>query len=117
VGRAEQLLGRIIDRRTAEIEEMIRNQVVEELFLDYKRAATALPSNKLADDDRKNLAKAVSGFGNAEGGLIVWGVDCKPVSGVGDVPMWPPQKISNVKMLKTLFDNAVGGLTLRGLSP
>ena len=71
-----------------------------------------MPSNKLANDDRKNLAKSVSGFGNSEGGLIIWGVDCNAVSDVGDVPIWPPKKVPNVKMFKTLLDNAVGGLTL-----
>jgi hypothetical protein len=111
MGRAEELLERIREHRTTEIEDMIKNQVVEELFLDYKCAATSLPSNKLHEDDRKNLAKAICGFGNSEGGLIVWGVDCKQGSS-GDVPSWPPKKITHVKVFKTLLDSAVGGLTL-----
>ena len=32
MGRAEQLLQRIVERQTTEIEDMINNQIVEELF-------------------------------------------------------------------------------------
>jgi hypothetical protein len=109
--RAEELFARIAQRGAAEIHSMITNKVVEELFLDYKRSATLLPSAKLADDDRKNLAKAISGFGNSDGGVIVWGVDCRNVHGEGDVPTGPV-RISLPTNLKTLIDGAVGGLTV-----
>jgi hypothetical protein len=109
--RAEQLFERIRAGQAGEIENMVSNPVVEELFLDYKRAATVLPSNKLHDDDRKNLAKAISGFGNSEGGLIVWGVDCKQGPS-GDIPLSPTQRITQPIAFKTLLDNAAGGLTL-----
>ncbi len=33
------------------------------------------------EDDRKTLAEALSGFANSDGGVIVWGVDCR--QGVG----------------------------------
>lgn len=111
MGRAEQLFERIHVGGADEIENMVRTPVVEELFLDYKRAATVLPNNKLREDDRKNLAKAVSGFGNSEGGLIIWGVDCKQGPN-GDVPLFPPQKVPQAIAFKTLLDSAVGGLTL-----
>jgi hypothetical protein len=51
---------------------MINAPVVEQLFFDYKRSSTVLPGVKLSDDDRKNLAKAIAGFGNSEGGVVVW---------------------------------------------
>jgi hypothetical protein len=89
---------------------MITAPVVEELFLDYKRSSTVLPSRTLHDDDRKNLAKAVGGFGNSEGGVIVWGVDCRHTPR-GDIPKGPVP-ITDPVALKTLFDGAVGGLTL-----
>jgi hypothetical protein len=76
MGRAEQLFDRIRNGGAAEIHNMIAAQIVEELFLDYKRSSTTLPSRKLSEEDKKNLAKAVSGFGNSDGGVIVWGVDC-----------------------------------------
>jgi hypothetical protein len=111
MGRAEQLLERIRAGGANEIENMVSTSVVEELFLDYKLTATVLPSKKLHDDDRKNLAKAVSGFANSEGGLVIWGVDCRQGPN-GDIPISPPQKITQPIHFKTLLDSAVGGLTL-----
>ena len=92
---------------------MVKTQQVEELFIDHKIAATDFSKYKLDPSDSKNLAKAISGFGNSEGGIIVWGVDCRPVDGIGDVPRWPLEtKIQNTTMFKTLLDSAIGGSTL-----
>jgi hypothetical protein len=77
MSRALELFKRIRAGGAAEVERMIDDEVVEELFLDYKRSSTVLPTRKLAEDDRKNFAKAVGGFANSEGGVIVWGVDCR----------------------------------------
>jgi hypothetical protein len=110
MGRAEELFARIRDRGTPEIYAMIEAQIVEELFLDYKQSSTTLPSTKLSDDDRKNIAKAISGFGNSEGGVIVWGVVCRQTP-QGDIPI-APVLISNAVAFKTLLDNVIGGLTL-----
>jgi hypothetical protein len=85
MGRAEELFNRICDGGIAEVLRMISAPVVEELFLDYKQSSTILPSRKLSDEDRKNLAKAIAGFANSEGGVIVWGVDCRHTAD-GDVP-------------------------------
>jgi predicted HTH transcriptional regulator len=58
--------------------EAIRNFVAEQkeetLDLDFK--AISNPELK-SHDDRRNLARAISGFANASGGLIVWGVDAR----------------------------------------
>lgn len=51
----------------------------EDLNLDFKLAPSAF-SNR---DERKALARAISGFANASGGLIVWGIDAR--SGEDDV--------------------------------
>ena len=40
-------------------------------YLDFK---TINRSDLTHSDDKKNLAKALSGFSNSSGGLIVWGV-------------------------------------------
>ncbi len=44
----------------------------ETLVLDFKAASKN--SGPMQSDDIKNLAKALSGFANSEGGLIVWGI-------------------------------------------
>lgn len=71
MGRAEELFNRLKAGGAAQVNAMIQTQVVEELFLDYKRSSTPLPSAKLSEDDRKNLAKSIAGFGNSEGGVVV----------------------------------------------
>jgi hypothetical protein len=110
MGRAEELFKRIQDNGAAEVHRMISAELVEELYLDYKRSSTTLPAAKLSDEDRKNLAKAIAGFANSEGGVIVWGVDCRQTA-QGDVPT-KPVLINQPVALKTLFDGALGGLTL-----
>lgn len=52
----------------------VTEQQQEDLHLDFKLLSG---NGELAKDDRKNLMRAVSGFANGDGGLIVWGVDCR----------------------------------------
>jgi hypothetical protein len=53
------------------IQEFIGESRDEDLHLDFK---TVNSSDLTHPDDRKNFAKALSGFANSAGGLIVWGV-------------------------------------------
>jgi schlafen family protein len=110
MGRALELFIRLRARGAAEVERMIDDAVVEELFLDYKRSSTPLPGSSLHEDDKKNFAKAISGFANSEGGVIVWGVDCRQTKD-GDVPT-KAVPITQPIALKTLLDGALGALTL-----
>jgi hypothetical protein len=62
------------DRLTAKaIEAMPRQLAQESVHLDCKLLGKA----ELADDDKRNLARAISGFANSEGGIILWGVEAK----------------------------------------
>jgi hypothetical protein len=64
-----------IEALTAErIRAFVEEQQEENLHLDFKLVNDARLSKP---DDRKTLAKAVSGFANADGGIIVWGVHAK----------------------------------------
>jgi predicted HTH transcriptional regulator len=54
------------------IKQYVRTQQEEDVSLEFKTART---TNLSYADDRKNLAKALSGFGNSSGGLLVWGVE------------------------------------------
>jgi hypothetical protein len=54
----------------AHVEQFIEARQEESLHLDFKTVADP----RFERDDRKNLAKAISGFANADGGLILWGV-------------------------------------------
>jgi predicted HTH transcriptional regulator len=55
---------------------MIDEQQEENVFLDIKLKTNPASSN-LLKDDKKNYAKALSGFSNTSGGVIIWGVDCR----------------------------------------
>ena len=46
----------------------------ENLVLEFKTINTADLSHS---DDKKNLAKGLSGFANSSGGLIIWGIDAR----------------------------------------
>lgn len=89
MGRAEDLFLRIKKRGADEILRMVREKITEELFLDYKRSATDDTFAKLHRDDLKNFGKPIAGFANSEGGVIVWGVDCRRDPPNGDVPTGP----------------------------
>ena len=53
-----------------EIQQYLNTQQEEDLYLEFKTTNT----NDLSHaDDRKNLAKALSGFANSGGGLLIWG--------------------------------------------
>lgn len=53
----------------------------ETLHLDFTTKHDS-ETGALDLDDRKGLSIALSGFANAEGGVLVWGVDCRKVDGV-----------------------------------
>ena len=52
---------------------------VERLHIDFKEK-TNRSHPSLEDTDRKNLAKAISGFANSSGGVLVWGIQDKTLS-------------------------------------
>jgi len=81
---------------------LIGNESESEI-LDFKTFSSTNPRN-WNESDKKSLSEALSGFANSEGGLIVWGVDCRQVDGV-DVAqeLKPLQNVSIVhSQMKTL---------------
>jgi len=52
---------------------------IESVHFDFKSKADPT-SNSLDESDKKNLAKAVSGFANGAGGVLVWGVEDKSIA-------------------------------------
>jgi hypothetical protein len=55
----------------AQILSFVSDQRLEDLTLDFKLAPQAFGR----PEERKVLAKAISGFANSSGGVIVWGID------------------------------------------
>jgi len=110
ISRAREIFDKLVEDGLSGIEEFIDNRKSEELFLDFKRSSDNGFGRKLSDSDRNNFGKALSGFSNTEGGVIVWGIDCRS-SVNGDVasslvPITNPQKFLS------LLQGAVSGLTI-----
>lgn len=109
--RAKEIYDNIIENGINSIEDYITTRKSEELFLDFKRSADNGKSESLHANDRKNLAKAISGFGNSEGGVIVWGVDCSKDFDAADVAK-ATVPIENVDRFVSLLQNVITGCTL-----
>lgn len=77
----------------AEIDKIISSGDQENFFLDFKNLSTAANATSLSEDDRKNLAKAISGFSNTSGGLIVWGIKDNRDSTFSKMPFENPDKV------------------------
>lgn len=75
--RAHDLFERLRTGSVAALDELIADREPESLFLDFKRSPNEGRATSLAQEDNKNLSKAISGFANSGGGVIVWGVDCR----------------------------------------
>lgn len=84
--------------------ELIANRASEELYLDYKRSANNGRTTSLDPNDRATLAKAISGFANSAGGIIIWGIDCRPRGDQGDTPV--EHCIENVARFRSLIEAA-----------
>lgn len=84
MGRAEDLFSRIESQGLEAIHGMLSEAKSEEAFLDFKQSGDGGTGRQLCEPDLKNFSKALSGFSNADGGVIVWGVDAPSGPG-GDV--------------------------------
>ena len=111
MGRAEDLFQSLIDVGESMIRQLVEQRASEELFLDFKRAATQAQHTRLQLDDRENHAKSLSGFGNTAGGVIVWGVDCRNLRDSGDVAR-ALHPIPFVDRFRSWLEADVSGATL-----
>lgn len=112
MSRAEDIFQKLIYFGEDAIDEFILGHQTEELFLDFKQAVSDGKNFKtLHKDDRRNLAKAISGFGNSEGGVVVWGVECARDVEVGDVAK-AKVKVQNVHRFLSWLENAISGCTI-----
>lgn len=81
----------------AYVDEAVSGKFVENYYLDFKSSGENDYTGKsnLQSSDKKNYAKAISAFGNSDGGVIVWGIKTgssdadyadtkKPIKGVSN---------------------------------
>lgn len=112
MSRAEDIFQKLVYFGEDALDDFIVNLQSEELFLDFKQSApTNKQGNSLNNNDRKNLAKAISGFGNSEGGVLVWGVECYRDVEIGDVAK-TKIKVKNVHRFLSWLENAISGCTI-----
>lgn len=109
--RCRDIFERIKEQGLMALELFIADRASEELFLDFKRSADNGGGIKLHNNDRKNLSKCVSGFGNSEGGVVVWGVDCSNDTAGADVAhtLVP---IADPKRFLSLLEGVISGCTI-----
>ena len=108
---AGELFERILDQGEATIDEFIRMREYENLFIDFKRSSDNGAGNNLHQNDRKNFSKAISGFGNSEGGILIWGIDCRSGQDNADVAQFKVPINDPIRFCSWL-ENAVSGLTM-----
>jgi len=111
MGRAEDIFEKVRKEGEKSIDEFIKTKKSEELFLDFKRSANSGDSEVLDAKDRENLARAISGFGNSEGGVVIWGIDCSSDRNVGDVAQ-VKYPIRNVMRFVSWLEGAVSSCTV-----
>src|SRR3954447_4655579 len=63
----------------ATIASYVELQQEEHLHLDFKTVKNA---ELTSGDDRRNLARCISGFANSSGGIIIWGIDARKNNGI-----------------------------------
>lgn len=81
-------LAELFDQLTVfDMTEFVRLRKEEHLQLDFK----TVNDSSIDKDDRKNLAKYISGFANSAGGIIVWGIDARRDSHGIDCAIDAPQ--------------------------
>lgn len=98
------------DRLTlSDIHCYISSNQEENINLDFKLINRP---NLSHSDDKKNLAKALSGFANSSGGLIVWGVEARKNAEGVDCAV----SLVEIQPLP-LFISRLNEMTGRGVSP
>ncbi len=112
MSRAEDIFEKLIYFGEDAIDEFILNRQTEELFMDFKQAVSDGKNMRaLHQNDRRNLAKAISAFGNSEGGVLVWGVECARDVELGDVAQ-AKVKVKNVHRFLSWLEGAISGCTI-----
>jgi hypothetical protein len=111
MSRARDLFERLRAEGKPGIDALIVDRVAEELFLDFKRSADDGGQRVLHANDNKNLSKAISGFGNSAGGIIIWGVECAPAPDGADVAA-RLNPLQDAQAFRSRLESAVSRLTV-----
>lgn len=105
------IINDIKKRQYSAFADILARKESEKYFIDFKRTENNDYNKQrtLYNSDKKNFAKAISGFGNSEGGIIIWGIDA---SGHIDDYAKAIIPIKGVDNFKSLLESFVSLLTL-----
>lgn len=102
----------LLAREELALKDAITREVQESLTLDFKLAnegnAVFRENGTLTTEGRRVVAKAISGFSNSDGGLIVFGVECKKINGLDCASRLAP--LDNYERAKSNLNSEVGEL-------
>jgi hypothetical protein len=104
IGLTESIFDDLAARGCAALKEMIEQKREENLYLEFKTLGNQNSAN-LTKDDRRLLAKSLCGFCNAEGGLLILGVETSKVDGI-DVAS-SLKKLENLSALRNRIVSAL----------
>lgn len=114
MSRAEDLFKELKSGGKKTLLSWIRKEKrAEDQFLEYKQCQGLQKPGDFSNKDQEKMSKALSGFGNTSGGIVVWGVECKSIDGL-DVPT-KPKPIKEIRKFKSKVDNLISALTYPAL--
>ncbi len=106
---SENLYNQIIKEDIDYINNLIKDKVVENYYLEFKSVEEIdyTGKRKLFNSDKKNYAKSISAFGNTDGGVIIWGIKTGASDADYASEKLPIKNISNFKSLLEGFTSLV----------
>ena len=104
-----ELYDRLIEEGEAGIQRLIDERMQEGVQLDFKQKGDPRQGT-FDNNDKKILAKAVSGFANSAGGLLVWGVNAKKGPDGVDCAQPPTAPIAQIELFLSEATTLVGQL-------
>ncbi|WP_038674874.1 helix-turn-helix domain-containing protein [Pelosinus sp. UFO1] len=104
---AQYILKQILEGKYQRIMQFISDGQEEHLWLDFKENSDPTRPG-ISGDDKKNYAKALSGFSNANGGVVVWGIKARKESSHSPDVACESKPIMNVKRFLTDLNSITG---------
>ncbi len=111
MSNAKKIYDQIIDEKYI-LTRMV-GQPYEDTWLDCKQKRNST-RGKIDDDDKNNFAKALSGFGNTNGGVLIFGIDARKVNNIDVVQKIIP--ISELLLFESELRDLEAKIVQRALS-
>ncbi len=65
----------IEDLNWGDIESLVRDEVIEDLEVEFKRELELEPSGRVKESSRNNIARELVAFANSDGGTLIVGIE------------------------------------------